>query len=103
MAVADILITPATIYRAPVGTALPDESTVAYGAAWGGAWINVGYTLEPLSMSFEPEIFKLFVQQLTNPVKTSKTTEAVTFETVLAEWTGSNIALALDGSNTDTP
>ena len=36
MAVGDIIISPATVWYAPVATALPDGTSVAYGAAWGG-------------------------------------------------------------------
>lgn len=100
--VANILITPAIIYRAPVGTALPDETSVAYGADWGGAWINVGYTLEPLAMAIDEQTFELEVQQVVNPVIQRRTKQIVTFETTLAETTGVNLALALDGSNSDT-
>jgi hypothetical protein len=102
MAVTDILVTPAKIYRAPVGTALPDETTVAYGASWGASWTDLGYTLEPVSMSYETETFKLMVEQLTAPVRSVRQEETVTIETVLAEITGANLALALDGTTTTT-
>lgn len=102
MAVTDILVTPATIYRAPVGEALPDETTVAYGAAWGGNWTNLGYTLEPVSISYETETFKLMVEQLTAPVRSVRQEETITIETVLAEITGANLAMAMDGTSTLT-
>ena len=102
MAVTDILVTPAKLYRAPVGEPLPDESTVAYGAAWGGNWTDCGYTLEPVSLAYETEIFKLMVEQLTSPVRQVRQSEQVTIETVLAEVTGANLAVVLDGTNTDT-
>jgi hypothetical protein len=102
MAVTDILVTPAKIYRAPVGEAVPDESTVAYGAAWGGNWTDLGYTLEPVSLSYETETFKLMVEQLTAPVRAVRQEETITIETVLAEITGANLAMAMDGTNTAT-
>lgn len=102
MAVTDILVTPAKIYRAPVGEALPDETTVAYGAAWGGNWTDLGYTLEPVSLSYETETFKLMVEQITSPVRTVRQEENVAIETVLAELTGANLALVLDGTTTTT-
>lgn len=98
MAVTDILITPAKIWKSPVGEALPDETTVAYDASWGGNWENVGYTLEPLSMNFSRETFELMVEQVTGAVKRKVTDEAVTFETVLAEATPDNIQLAIGGT-----
>lgn len=102
MSVTDILVTPAKIYRAPVGEALPDETTVAYGAAWGGNWTDLGYTLEPVSLSYETETFKLMVEQLTSPVRQVRQEENVAIETVLAELTGANLALVLDGTTTTT-
>lgn len=103
MAVTDILVTPATIYRAPVGEPLPDETSIAYGMPWGGNWVNLGYTLEPVSLSYETETFKLMVEQLTAPVRSVRQEESVTIETVLAEITGNNLALAMDGTTTSTP
>ena len=102
MAVADILISPATIWYAPVGEANPDDTTVIYGAAWGGNWVSLGYTLEPVSLSYETDTFKLMVQQLPTPVKGVRTSEDAAIETVLAEFTSTNLDIALQGSTTTT-
>lgn len=102
MAVTDILVTPATIYYAPVGEALPDESSIDYGEAWGGNWTNLGYTLEPVALSYETETFELEVEQITLPVRRVRTKETVMIETALAEMTGANLALVVDGTVTTT-
>lgn len=102
MAVTDILVTPATIYYAPVGEALPDETSVGYGDAWGGNWTNLGYTLEPVSLSYETTTFELEVEQITLPVRRVRTGETVMIETTLAEMTATNLALVVDGSSTTT-
>lgn len=102
MATSDILVTPARIYYAPVGETLPDSDTVGYGAAWGGNWTDVGYTLTPLSANITRDTFKLYVEQLPNPVRTKITTETLTFETSLAELTGYNLALGFGGTVTET-
>lgn len=102
MAVADILLSPATVYYAPLGEALPDDS-VAYGTAWGGNWENLGYTNAPLSMSYSNEKYKVMVEQLTAHVKSRIISEELTFETTLVEMTGDNLALALNGTAADTP
>ena len=102
MAVTDILVTPATIYYAPVGEALPDESSIDYGEAWGGNWTNLGYTLEPVALSYETETFELEVEQITLPVRRVRTKETVMIETSLAEMTGANLALVVDGTVTTT-
>lgn len=102
MAKSDILASPARIFYAPVGEALPDETTVAYGAAWGGNWVDLGYTIDPVSVNLETETFDLKVQQLLTPVRTIRTAINATFETKLAEFSGVNLVLAFDATKTTT-
>ena len=78
MAVSDIIIAPATIYKAPAGESLPSADSIAYGTAWGGNWVNLGYTLTPVSLNYSQDLFQLEVEQLTNPVKRLRTKEEVT-------------------------
>ncbi len=42
MAEADILLSGAKVWYAPVGEALPDETTIAWDAAWDGNWVAAG-------------------------------------------------------------
>lgn len=100
MAVSDIIISPATVYYAPVGEALPSADTVQFGTAWGGNWVNVGYTLTPISMQYEQKLFELMVEQITLPVKRLRTEENSSIETQLAEITGANLSLPLDATVT---
>lgn len=102
MAVTDIIIAPATIYHGPVGEAIPDETSVDYGDAWGGNWVNAGYTMQPLSMMHNRDIFGLEVEQLTGEVKRRVTKEVWNFETVLAEATPTNLQLAVGGTVSTT-
>lgn len=102
MAVTDILITPAKVYKAPVGEALPDESLIDYGEAWGGNWVDVGYTLQPVTLNYNREIFELMVEQVNGAVKRRVTDEVAIIETVLAESTPTNISLAIGGTVTTT-
>lgn len=102
MAVADIIIAPANLYRAPVGEVLPDEDTIGFGTAWGGGWVNMGYTLTPVSLAWNQEIFKLEVEQLTAAVKTLRVGEEGMIETTLAELTAANMNLLMDGVVTTT-
>ncbi len=97
MAVSDIIISPATVYQAPVGTALPSADTVQYGTAWGGSWTAIGYTLTPVTLSYEQELFELGVEQITLPVKRLRQSEKATIETSMAEMTAANLALPTDG------
>jgi hypothetical protein len=102
MAVADILVSPARVFYSPLGTALPDETTVAVGAAWPVGWIDLGYTLAPVSLSFSADTFELEVEQVTNPLKIIRTKETVEMETMLAELTAANLKLAMGSSSTVT-
>lgn len=102
MAVTDILITPARVYKAPTGEALPDESEISYGEAWGGSWVDVGYTLQAVTLAYNREIFSLMVEQVNGAVKRRVTDEVAIIETVLAESTPTNMALAIGGTVTTT-
>lgn len=102
MAVADILLSPAKIYYAATGTALPNPNSIGYGTAWGGGWSDLGYTLTPITVGYSQEIFKLEVEQITLPVRGLITMEEVTIETTLAEITAANMLLAFGGAVTTT-
>lgn len=95
-----LLVTAATLYRAPVGEALPDVTAVGYGDAWGGNWIGLGYTLEPLTFSMDTDLVRVRVEQLLSAVRIFRRQEGLVLETTLAEMTSDNLALALDGAVT---
>jgi hypothetical protein len=100
MPASDIIVSAARIFRAPVGTALPAK-TVAYGDAWGGAWVEFGYTAAPLTVNRGIETIKKMVQQELSSVGEVKTGESFTLETVLAEFTMANLG-AVTGDETDS-
>lgn len=103
MSTTDILIGPATVWYAPVGEALPDPNSVAYGEAWGGNWAQIAMTKEPVKANREVSTFDVFIEQSTLPVKRGVTEEKVVFETVLAEFTASHLSLGMEGTVTTTP
>jgi hypothetical protein len=98
---ADILITGAHLFYAPLDTAVPAD-TLGYGAAWGGSWVSVGYTLEPLQLSYRFEITSVMTEQTNSPVKTRRRSEQATFRTTLGEHNSSNLALAMAAQATVT-
>lgn len=102
MAVTDIIIAPASVYYAPFGEPLPSLNTVDFGEAWGGNWVNVGYTLTPITLKYSQELFTLEVEQVTPPVKRLRTKEELMIETTLAEITAANLGLSMDGTVTTT-
>lgn len=90
--VSDIIVTPATIFTAPVGEAVPDE-TVAYGAAWGGNWTKVGYTNAPLTLGYSFEVVEKEIEQSLARVGAVKSKEELVLNTSLAEFTADVLAL----------
>lgn len=102
MGYADIIVGPARVFYAPTGEANPDETNIAYGAAWGGNWSEVGFTKTPLSMSRDVSVFEVFIEQSTLPINRAPTEETVTFETTLAELTADNLQLGMEGNVTTT-
>jgi hypothetical protein len=101
MAVTDIIVSPAALWYSPLSTALPDETTVAAGAAWA-SWTSLGYTLAPVELGFDVETFELEVEQLANPIRRVRTKEVATIETMLAENSAANLKLALASSQSVT-
>jgi hypothetical protein len=92
--VTNIVHTGAWLYNAPTGEANPDETTVAYGAAWGGNWVRVGYTKAPLTVAYESEESDVTVEEELPPVKRFRISENLTLETTLAEFTAAYLQLA---------
>ena len=103
MAVADILMGTVRVFYAPAGEALPSENTVAFGDAWGGNWVMLGYSNSNLSCNYEFDVVEARIQQALGPVKRRKKSETAALELTLAEWTGANLALLTGGVLTSTP
>ena len=99
--VSDILKTKAVLWIAPAGEAHPEETSVAVGGAWGGNWVKLGYTKEPLSVLYEFSEHESMVEQILGPVKRWKTDEHVTLETVLSEATALNLDYVSGGDGTN--
>lgn len=102
MANENILIGYAKVWSAPVGETLPDETSIAYGADWGGNWVYLGDTLEPLELSFDVEKFDVDIQQALAPVKSSRTAQKPMIKSVLAENTVLTLQKMLGGTATPT-
>lgn len=84
-AVGNLLKSKAKVWIAPEGEAEPDETSVAYDGAWGGNWVNLGWTKEPLSFLYEIEEAEIEVEDYLGALDRWATMERVTLETVLAE------------------
>jgi len=100
MAVQDVLIGPGRLYVAPVGEANPDETTVAYGAAWGGNWTDLGDFAEdsPIRIRIDEEIVAVYGQQSTGRKKQVRTRREPMVSGALQEHTVANWAYLLDAT-----
>lgn len=102
MGYADILLSPASIWHAPVGEDLPDETAIEYGDEWGGDWEQFALTKTAVTMNRNVTTFDVMVEQTTVPLRRATTEEKMTIETQLAEFTGDALALTMGGTNTVT-
>lgn len=102
MPAADILMSKAQIYYAPVGEALPDETSVAYGGSWGGNWTSAGFTSAPVQMEWVEGRVGADIQQALGEIKDWRVDERATLRTMLPELTGAALALLMHGTNADT-
>ena len=96
----DVILGPGKLYRAPVATANPDESTVAYGAAWGGAWVDMGDFPEgsPITIALAEEVYKVYSEQSTVAQAVTRTRREATLKGALLELSIANWAIALQGT-----
>lgn len=104
MADQDILIGPGKLYRAATGEANPDESTVAYGTAWGGNWTDMGDVLEgsPVVLGMSEEFTNVYTEQSTAPKNSVRTRREVMIKATLAEHSVANMAVLLQGTAATT-
>lgn len=104
MADADILIGPGKLYRAPLTTQNPDESTIDFGEAWGGSWVNMGDFIEgqPITISIPEDFTKVYTEQSTAPKNAVRTRREFMIKGQLAEHSVANMAILLQGTSEDT-
>lgn len=82
--VANIILSNALLYAAPLNTALPAD-TVPFGGSWGGTWARVGFTSAPLKMGYAYTSAEASIEESLAMVNRGKKDEGASFETVMAE------------------
>ena len=100
MAISDIIIAPATLLTAPVGTALPNANMIQVGGNWPAGWVKVGLTTAPISVNYMQDLIQIEIEQTGLVVRGQTAKEALTVETTLAELTGANLNYLVDGTLT---
>lgn len=99
-AVLNVLKTGAVLWKAPVGEAKPDETSVVFGAALGGNWERVGYTVAPLALKVESEEYDVEVEEVLAAINRFRTAESLEVETTLGELTMEYLMLATGDPDT---
>jgi len=100
MADQDILIGPGRLYRAALSTANPDESTITFGEAWGGTWVDMGDLIEgsPVTLGMPEEFTKVYTEQSTSAKNAVRTRREPVIKCSLAEHSIANMAVLLQGT-----
>jgi hypothetical protein len=96
----DIIVSGARVFLAPVRHTTPvvlPGPELDVDEAWPVGWQDVGFTLEPVKLTYKFDILDIFVEQSYSPVRRRRTKEEATIETILAEHTAGNLAIALAG------
>lgn len=98
------LIGPGKLYRAAVGEANPDESTVAWDAAWGGNWVDMGDFPEgsPLTVSIPEEIYKGYSERSTVAQVVSRTRREPMIKGSLFDHSPDNLEILLQADRDTT-
>lgn len=103
MAVADVLVTGATVLYSATGTALPNITSVAFNSygSWS-SWTSLGTTASPVRWMRQKEFYRYDAQQYADPadMRVVGKSSAIRFE--IAELTGPTLAVLLDGANVTT-
>lgn len=104
MADNDILIGPGRLWRAPLGTTIPDETSVAWGEDWGGNWEDMGDLIEgqPVTLSMPEDFAKVYTEHSSSPANAVRTRREVMIKCTLAEHTADNMEALLQGDATPT-
>ncbi len=101
----NILIGPGKVYRATPVEDLPDESSVAYGAAWGGNWTEMGLLMtgSGVQMRHGSTMYDVKADGILLPLKRVPTSREIAFAFTLLEYTPENLQLVFpDSTLTET-
>ena len=92
-----IILTPARHLYAPLATTLPADSLAA-GGAWPSGWVDLYDTQEATKITWTIEKFVRYVEQSLAPRRTWIIKREGKVETVLSEFSMTNLSIAWDGS-----
>lgn len=93
-----VLPGPVKVYIAPYSSSALEAapaSSVAYGTAWGGGWVEVGFTKGGAMLNAESEHLSVEVDQVNSPVADAIVAQRGTVTFAASEGTLTNIKQAL--------
>lgn len=88
-----VRVGPGTLYTAPLGSTEPTD----LATAWDAAWIELGYTDQGSTFTFNQTFEDVTVEEELDPLKTMQTARQVLIAFALAELTATNMQRALNG------
>jgi hypothetical protein len=99
------ILGPGKLYRSPLATANPDESTIDFDEAWGGSWIDMGDFPEgsQITVSIKDTIYKVYSERKTTARAVTRTRREAMAKGALLDHTPANMAIALQGTAETTP
>ncbi|MDE2901792.1 MAG: hypothetical protein OXP73_02055 [Chloroflexota bacterium] len=100
----NILIGPGKVWRADPNTALPDETSVNYGADWPG-WTQLGLLMtgSGVQLRHSSTMYDVKADGILLPLKRVPTSREVAFAFTLLEYTPANLQLVFpDNALTET-
>ena len=89
-----VLPGPVKIYVGPASTTAP-TSSIAKGTAWGGSWVEVGFTAGGAMLKLGTEKAEAVMDQYNAPVKDIITQQSIELNFVAGEGTLTNLKQAL--------
>lgn len=93
-----VRVGPGWLYIAPVGSDEPSD----LDTAWDAAWVQLGYTDEGSSFTFDNTFEDVMVIEELDPIGTFQTARQINVSFAAAELTAANLQTALNGGDIDT-
>lgn len=89
------------LFTAVVGTSVPSDQNLGVGSAWTGlGWAYVGATEAGVTMTFNPAVQNIMIEEQPTPVGVAINTIDLQFTTSLSEETLANVNLAWGNGGT---
>jgi hypothetical protein len=89
------------LFTAVVGTSVPSDQNLGVGSAWTGlGWAYVGATEAGVTVTFNPSVQNIMVEEQPTPVAVAVTTAELQVTTSLSEETLANVNMAWGNGGT---